>query len=434
MTGPRISTLRRKDIEIKEWSDKERLRLASDSATRCGQVVVRRARQAEKGTGLVCPLFDYPNNSAKSRRIYLEGVSRGENMNRSMGGHGMAEQTGFKGAGPDATPKDLVSLIAGKWVSQAIFVAAELGIADMLKDGARSAKEIAKLAGASEDAVYRLLRALASLGLFSSLADRRFELAPSGAYLRSDVPGSLRGWARFMGHDFTWRPWGHLTHSVRTGRPAFDHVFGTGIFDYIAKHPDAAAVLNDAMTALSTTESIAIAEAYDFSRIRTLVDVGGGQGHLLATIVKGNPGMRGILFELPHAVPGATDLFQREGLADRCSALGGDFFDRVPAGGDAYIMRLVIHDWDDERASQILRNCHRVMQPRDRLLVVERVISADDVSDVGKFNDLEMLVLTAGGRERTEADFRSLYERVGFDLTRIVPTASTKCVIEGARK
>ena len=271
-------------------------------------------------------------------------------------------------------------------------------------------------------------------GITWSAADRRFELTPKGAYLRSDVSGSLRGWARFMGHDCTWRPWGHLTYSVRTGRSAFDHVFGTGIFDYIGEHPDAAAVLNDAMTALSTTESTAIAEAYDFSRIRTLVDVGGGHGYLLATIAKRNPGMRGILFELPHAVPGANDLFRREGLGDRCSALGGDFFEGVPPGGDGYIMKLVLHDWDDKCASQILRNCHRVTQPGDRLLVVERVISADDESDIGKLNDLEMLVLTAGGRERTEADFRGLYERAGFDLTRVVSTASTKCIIEGVRK
>jgi hypothetical protein len=207
-----------------------------------------------------------------------------------------------------------------------------------------------------------------------------------------------------------------------------------GIFDYLAKHPDAAAVANDAMTAISTTESLRIAEGYDFAGIGTLVDVGGGHGFLLATILKANPNMRGILFELPHAVEGATALFRREGLADRCTVLGGSFFDSIPEGGDAYIMKLVIHDWDNASAVRILRNSHNAMLPHAKLLVVESVLSTGDDLDVGKFGDLEMLVLNGGGRERTEPEFRELYELARFELTRIVPTKSRRCVIEGVRR
>lgn len=334
----------------------------------------------------------------------------------------------------EVSPRILLELIAGTWRSQAVCVAAELGIADLLKDGPRSAYEIAHALNASEDAVYRLLRALASLGLFSSQSERRFTLTPLGTYLRSDVAGSLRGYARFVGHDFTRRPVGDLAYSICTGLSAVDHVFGMGAFDYLAKHPDVAAVVNDAMTAMTTTESSAVVEAYDFSGITTLVDVGGGHGLLLASILKANPGIRGLLFELPHAVDGATSLLRREGLADRCSVMSGDFFAKIPEGGDTYIMKHVIHDWDNDRARRILQNCQRVMRAGTRLLVVERVILPDDNPDISKILDLQMLVFFGGGRERTETEFRELYDATGFDLTRMVLTKSPSQVIEGIRR
>jgi len=332
------------------------------------------------------------------------------------------------------SPRQVLDLITGKWRSQAVCVAAELGIADILKDGPRSTPEIAKGVGGSEDAVYRLLRALASLGLFSSLPERCFALTPLGQYLRSDVPGSLRGFARFAGHDVTWRPWGKLAYSIKSGNPAVDHVFGVGIFDYLEKHPDVAAVVNDGMTAVTAAQAAAVVEAYNFSGIDTLVDVGGGHGLLLATILKVNPGMRGTLFELSHAVEGAKRLIQQEGVADRCAVVAGDFFEAVPPGGDAYIMKLVIHDWDDERSIRILRNCHRAMQPRSKLLVVDRVIVPGDEADPAKFSDLEMLVLSRGGRERTQLEFEELYDQAGFDFVRVVATRGYISVIEGTRR
>ncbi|MEK7806549.1 MAG: methyltransferase [Chloroflexota bacterium] len=336
-------------------------------------------------------------------------------------------QTGSRYTGQGASPGPLLELIGGKWLSQAISVAAELGIADFLKDGPRSAAEIADMAGASEDAVFRLLRALAGVGCFSRLPGRRFALAPLGEYLRSDVSGSLRGYARYMGHHSVWRSLGELLYSVQTGKPAFDHVFGMGVFDYLAKDTEAAGLFNDGATSLSTIDASAVAEGYDFSGISTLVDVGGGHGLLLATILKANPGMSGILFELPHVVQGATSLLQREGVASRCPVISGDFFESIPLGGDAYIMKGIIHDWGDDRSSQILRNCHRVMSSGAKLLVVDRVISASDESDI------RMLVMTPGGRERTEAEFRQLYEQAGFQFTRVVSTTSPRSVIEGIR-
>jgi SAM-dependent methyltransferase len=327
----------------------------------------------------------------------------------------------------------LLDLITGKWLSQAVYVAAELGVADILKDGPRSSADLARLTSSKEDGIYRLLRALTNVGLFTERAGRQFELTSLGQYLRSDVPGSLRGFARFVGVEPMWRAWGHLLHSVRTGEPAFDHVFGMGVFDYAAKDPATAAVFNDGMTSISTMDAIAVATAFDFNEIRKLVDVGGGHGLLLATILKANPGMEGILFEMAHALEGAKDLFQIEGIANRCKVVGGDFFETVPEGGDAYIMKHIIHDWDDEHSLKILRNCHRAMRPSGKLLLVEAVVPQPNEPHFAKLLDLEMLALTHGGRERTEQEFRKLYETAGFKLTRTVPTLSPSWVIEGVR-
>ena len=328
-------------------------------------------------------------------------------------------------------PGALLALVRGKWVCQAIYVAAELGIADLLHGAPKSAEQIAELVGASEDAVFRLLRALASLGLFSTLPGRRFALTPFGNYLRSDVPGSARDYARYAGHDFTWRPWGALSYSIRTGKPGFDHVFGMDVFQYLREHSDVATVFNGAMTSIGVLEAEAITAAYDFDRVGTLVEIGGGNGLLLATIAKANQDLNGVLLELPHAIESATALFQREGAADRCRAVAGDFFESVPVAGDAYLMKKVIHDWDDERAHRILANCCLVMKPGDKLLVIERVLASGDAPDPAEFLDLEMLVLTGGGRERTEEEYRELYARAGFELTRIIQTTSPMSIIEG---
>jgi biotin operon repressor len=330
-------------------------------------------------------------------------------------------------------PMILMNLTAGKWVSQALAVAAEFGIAALLKDGAKSAADIARATNVSEDAVYRLLRALASVGLFAETGERRFRLTPLGKLLRTDSPEALGGYAQFVGHESTWRPWGELRHSIRTGEPAFDHVCAMPIFEYFAKTPEAAAVFDAAMTSISTFESKAVVAAYDFSGIGTLVDVAGGHGLLITTILKANRRMGGILFDLPHVTAGAPALLQSRGVADRCQIVSGDFFASVPDGGDAYIMKHIIHDWDDERAIQILRNCHHAMRSGGKLLIVDAVIPRGNSAHFGKLLDLEMLVLTPRGRERTRLEFQDLLKQSGFRLRRVVPTETHLSVVEGVR-
>lgn len=326
---------------------------------------------------------------------------------------------------------ELLEMILGKWVAQAICAAAELSIADLLKDGPLSTAEIAARKGASEDGVYRLLRALAQVGLFVESDDRHFALTPLGTGLRSDVPGSLRGFARFVGHDLNSRPWGRLVDSVKTGQPAFDLVFGMPVFEYVRKQPESAAIFNEAMASLSRMETQAVVSTYDFAGIRTLVDVGGGQGGLLAAILIANPGMRGILFEMPHALEGARKLLQREEVIDRCEVVGGDFFTGVPERGDAYVMKRILHDWEDVRAIRILQNCRQAMRLGGRILVVEVVIGSANQSNLASFLDLEMLVLTQGGRERTRGEFQKLYDAAGFSLSKVVATGVPVSIVEG---
>jgi hypothetical protein len=327
----------------------------------------------------------------------------------------------------------LLNLTAGKWVSQAIAVVAGLGIADLLREGPRTSADIARATHASEDGVYRLLRALGSVGLFAETGKRRFRLTPLGRLLRNDSAEAIGGYARFVGHESTWRPWGDLGHSVRTGEPAFDHAFGMPVFEYFAKMPEAAAVFDSAMTSVSTLESKAVIAAYDFSRINTLVDVAGGHGLMIARILKANRGLRGILFDLPHVTAGATSMFRSAGVAERCRIVSGDFFESVPSGGDAYVMKHIIHDWDDDRATRILQNCHGAMQPGGKVLIVDAVIPSGNSAHFGKLLDLEMLVLTPRGRERTRSEFEELLKRSGFRLRRVVSTETHLSVVEGVR-
>ena len=328
----------------------------------------------------------------------------------------------------------LLQMIVGKWISQAIGTAVELGIPDRLAKGARQCHDIAREAGVSEDGVYRLLRTLSSLGLFAENGDGRFKLTRMGQLLRRDHPNSLAGFARFQAHDITWRPWGRLGHSVKTGMPAFDEVFGAPIFDYLSRHPEDAAVFNDAMTSISATQSRAAAAAYDFAGIGTLMDVAGGHGFLLATVLRGHKTMRGVLFDLPHVVAGAATTFTRAGVADRVRIESGDFFKELPQGADAIMMKYIIHDWDDDSAARILRTCHRALGPRGKLLIVDTVVPPGNQPHYSKLLDLNMLVLTPRGRERTRKEFAALLSGAGFRMSRIVPTASALSIVEAVKR
>lgn len=332
----------------------------------------------------------------------------------------------------EISPRDTLWRMTNAYqASEAIHVAATLGIADLLADSPRSAEDLAKTTGTHAPTLYRVLSALAGVGVFAEADDGRFYQTPLSEYLRTDAPGSVRAWAVQIGRPYHWNSWGHLLHSVETGEPAFSDLYGTTPWEYRASSPEDDAVFNAAMSSLSTAVGKAVVHSYDFSGIETLVDVGGGEGALLAEILAANPTLRGVLFDQPRVVEGATDLLERAGVADRCEVAGGSFFEAVPAGADAYLLKSVIHDWDDAAAGQILRRCREAMDDKGRLLVVEPIIGPKNEPDPAKFSDLNMLVML-GGRERTAEDFERLYAEAGFELSGIVRTGSPFAVIEGA--
>jgi hypothetical protein len=332
---------------------------------------------------------------------------------------------------PEPVPPHVVinQLIFGKWVSMAVSVAAKLRIADALAAGPKAIADLADETRTHGPSLFRVLRALASVGVFAEDPDGRFSQTPISEFLRSDVTGSMRAVADYCGADWSWRPWGQLLETVQSGRTAFSEVFGMPVFDYLSQHPDESAVFNEGMTGFSMQESPALAEAYDFSRFGTVVDVGGGHGHLLCTILKRWPGPKGIVFDSPHVVAGATPAIAAAGLADRCKADGGDFFQAVPSG-DAYVMKHIIHDWNDEKSTLILRNCRKAAKPGAKLVLVEMVIPPGNEPSPGKLLDLEMLVI-ASGKERTEEEYAELFAGAGWKLTQIVPTKSVTSAIVG---
>jgi SAM-dependent methyltransferase len=330
-------------------------------------------------------------------------------------------------------PFALFRMITGFYLSRAIHVAAKLEIADRLADAPRVAEDLAAATGTHAPSLRRVLRLLASAGVFAEEPDGRFALTPMGACLRSGVPGSMRAAALLFG-GITQQAWGDLLHSVETGEPAFRRVFGAEPFDYMARHPDEAANFDAAMADFTKHIAAAVVAAYDFSPFRRIVDVGGGNGTLLADILQATPKLAGVIFDLPSAVERAAARMRELGLADRCETVGGDFFKAVPAGADAYLLKHVIHDWKDDRAIEILKTCRRAMHGDARLLIIEGIypprVDRSDESRSAAANDVNMLVCT-GGRQRSEAEFRALYEGAGFRLTRIVPTQTLVKVIEG---
>jgi hypothetical protein len=326
--------------------------------------------------------------------------------------------------------QQIMRMISGYWTSQVLYVAAKLGIADLLKEGPKTAEDLAFSTQTHARSLYRFLASSASLGLFAEDEQKRFSLTPISEWLRSDVPGSQRATAVIVG-DLLYRPWGELLYSVQTGKPAFEKVHGLPFFEYLSQNPEQASVFDEAM-AVHGWATTAILEAYDFSGIRVLADIGGGTGSAIIAILKKYPQMRGILFDLPGVVERARDKIEAAGVADRCHVIGGSFLEAVPTGADAYILRHVIHDWDDEKATKILKNIHRAMGEGGKLLIGEYVIPPGNAPSKVRGSDLVMLVI-AGGKERTEDEFWALYEGAGFCLSRIVPTKVGICVIEGTK-
>jgi hypothetical protein len=328
-------------------------------------------------------------------------------------------------------PQQLARLVTGYWLSQAIYVAAKLGLADLLRDGPRTAADLAAVTAAHAPSLYRLLRALASVGIFAEDDQQRFGLTPLADCLRGDVPGSQRAAAIMAGEEH-YRAFGELLYSVRTGRDAFEKVLGAPVFDYLAEHPEPAKVFDEAMVSVHGRETGAMLEAYDFSGIRVLGDVGGGNGSVLTAVLHRYPALRGMLFDLPGVGVRASANLRAAGLLERCQVIGGSFFEEVPAGADAYLLRHIIHDWDDERAARILRNVHRALGEGGKLLVVETIVPPGNEPSFVKLLDLAMLALP-GGRERTEEEYRELFAAAGFRLTRAVPTSADVSVLEGQK-
>jgi hypothetical protein len=327
----------------------------------------------------------------------------------------------------------MFTLITGRWVSHMIFAAAKLGLADHLADGPRTVEELAKAVQVQAPALYRLLRALASVGVFAETKGREFRLTPLAATLRKGVPGSMRAMALHHSLRYREEAWEQLLHGLKTGEVPFVKAHGMSYFEYLEKHPEEFAIFNESMTSVSSGENQAVANAYEFSRIRTLVDVGGGQGSLLTTILKANPKLRGVLFDQPSVRTRADQHRQlrANGVVERCSIGDGDFFESVPQRGDAYILKRVLHDWDDTRCVKILVNCCAAMNENGRILVIESVIRPGNGLDRGKITDMQMFII--GGYERTKKEFASLFRQAGLKLTRVVPTKCPLSIVEGVR-
>jgi hypothetical protein len=329
-------------------------------------------------------------------------------------------------------PVAMLQMISGFWISRAIYIAAKLGIADHLRNGHKTVDELAAATETHAPSLYRVLRALASVGVFTEDEKGGFAATPIAETLRTDAPGSLRAFATVELGEEHYPAWGELLHSVKTGKIAFDRAFGMPVWKFFEQNPENAKTFNDAMTGMTLAVNDAVLSSYDFSSITKIVDVGGGHGSLIASILKANPQMKGVLFDALSVAEGAQNRIEAEGIADRCEVVSGDFFQSVPVGGDAHILKWIIHDWDDERSITILRNCHRAMTENGKLLLVEAVVPRGSEPHFSKFIDLNMLVMT-GGRERTEDEYRTLLEASGFKLTTIIPTDSPMSVIEGER-
>jgi hypothetical protein len=324
--------------------------------------------------------------------------------------------------------RQLNELITSFMTSQAITVAAKLGIADLLNEEPRTVSELAVAVGAHAPSLNRLLRMLTGVGIFAEGPDGKFQQTPLSELLRNDHPRSARAHAIMFGSEYPWRPWGDLYETVKCGEPAFDRVFGAPGFDYLAQYPGVAEIFIAAMTSGSAGEVPAIVGVYDFSRFERLVDVGGGRSALLQAILAANPDFKGVLADQPSVVAGAVNL--KDGpLANRCEVVGIDFFKGVLEGADAYIMKWIIHDWNDEDASRILGNIRHAIRRDGTLLIVDRVLKPPNEPDPGKRDDLNMLVLLKG-LERTEAGFAALLKGADFALTRIIPTKGSLSTIE----
>lgn len=330
--------------------------------------------------------------------------------------------------GQDETDR-LNQMLLDVALSRALCTVAELGVADLMRpDETRSVKDLAHATRAHERSLHRVLRFLASHGLFQETKEGEFGHTPLSKALRSDAEGSFRAAARMFHQVFS--AWEGLDHAVRTGEPGFNRIFGRPVFEHLAGHPELARIVDAGMTSMHGYETAAMLEAYDFRGIRVLADIGGGNGSLIAAVLRRYPELRGLLFDLAHVIGSAKESLKGSGVAERCQVMEGSFFETIPAGAEAYLFRHVIHDWTDEQAVQILRHCRNVIPRSGTLLIVECVVPTGNERSISREFDMTMMTFL-GGVERTESEFRSLFGQAGFELTRVTPTASMISVVEG---
>jgi hypothetical protein len=331
----------------------------------------------------------------------------------------------------DAPPPhaQLIQMGTSYWISKVVYAAAKLGLADQLAAGPRSAAELAGPTRAHAPSLHRLMRTLASLGVLTERDAQRFALTPLGEALKANAPGSARGTLLTLGSPWFVGAFERIMHSLETGGTGFEKAMGMPIFNYLGQHPEDASLFSETMVGFHGAEPSAVAAAYDFAAFKTVVDVGGATGNMLAAILARHAGPRGVLFDMPHVVGDAPALLRERGVEKRVTIEAGDFFKAVPAGGDAYLLSHVIHDWNEDQCLAILGHCRKAMKPAGRLLIVEMVLPAGDTPHPGKVLDMVMLVVP-GGQERTEAEYTSLLSKAGFRLTRVVPTESAVSVVE----
>lgn len=323
----------------------------------------------------------------------------------------------------------ILQIVNGAYVAGAVSCLAQLGIPDLLENGAKSADELAVQTGTQPNALYRLMRATACVGVLAEGSDKKFSQTPMSAVLCTNAHPSLRGLAIMTGREWHQRGWSRLEYCVRTGKQALDEIYGMNIFEYLKHNPEESRIFDNAMTGLSSIDGPAVADAYNFAGVQSIVDVAGGHGRLLATLLARNPHLKGTLYEVPHVLEGAKTGALKPYM-DRCTLASGDMFSSVPAGGDAYIMKHIVHDWPDDACVKLLKACRQGVNPGGKLLVVDCVIQPGNSFSPGKFLDLQMLIFPSG-RERTELEFSKLLEASGWKLSRIIPTAAGDSIVEG---
>ena len=324
----------------------------------------------------------------------------------------------------------MTQMVYGFWVSRCLQIMAELGIADIIGDSPKTVEELASASGTHAPSLRRMLRLLSGLGvLVKSEETQRWGLTELGGMLRKDNPGSVYGSLRAHGHLLSWQAWGDLKSSLQTGQPSVEKFMGDTFFNYMSAHPQDAAIFNASMAAYQTLNAPAVVNAYDFSSAKTVMDVGGGTGTLMAHILGAHPQIRGSIFEMPHVAKEARERLASLNLADRCDVVAGDFFASIPKGQDVYSVSQILHDWDDEKSLRILTNIREAMRPDSRLLIVETVLPGDNATHFGNLYDVAMLVLV-GGQERTEAEYSALVQKAGLKVARILPTSMPPSVVE----